>query len=455
LAEALRTRRTRALEIEVDISPEVFNEVYLPYLEVRERYLHLYGGAGSGKSVFAAAKVLVRMLEEPGHRFLLVRKIARTIRKSMYALLKDLVSAWGLGGLFVFRDGELELECINGSSAVSCGLDDPEKIKSIAGITGIWIEEATELTETDFNQLDLRLRGKTRYYKQVLLSYNPIHALHWLRRRFHQSALETLEDGRGVRTGPRCVVLKTTYKDNRFIDDEYKEQLEALEAVDPVYYAIYALGDWATPRNIVYQWLPAAEPPARIIDRVYGLDFGYNVPTAVIEVTLGEDAEGRLALYLRELLYETKLTPSDLIERLKELIPDRRKARLYGDGADPGAIEEIYRAGFDIEAADKAPGSVMSGIGFMKGYPLRVLEESENVKRELNTYKFAEDKEGNVLDKPVKFNDHALDAARYAAYTHGAKYWANRKAVAMASKSKGESVSKRPRRSRITSGYND
>ena len=107
-------------------------------------------------------RTILRLLSEKGHRFLVVRKVASTLRNSVYKLFHDVVTEWGMTRLFRFSDSYLTLECVNGSEVIFAGLDNVEKMKSIAGITSIWIEEATELTEKDFNQLDLRLRGKNR-----------------------------------------------------------------------------------------------------------------------------------------------------------------------------------------------------------------------------------------------------------------------------------------------------
>ena len=165
------------------------NDVYLPYLTDQSRYLILWGGAGSGKSVFAAQKSLLRLTTEPGHRILLVRKVARTLKESVFGLVKAIASDAGIYNEFDINNSEKTMiHKPTGNEVISAGLDDPEKLKSIHGITSVWIEEATELTEDDFDQIDLRLRGKTDSYKQIILSFNPIHENHWLKKRFVDNA---------------------------------------------------------------------------------------------------------------------------------------------------------------------------------------------------------------------------------------------------------------------------
>lgn len=199
----------------------------------QNKYLMLYGGAGSGKSVFAAQKILVRMLSKYKHRFLAIRKVAKTIRNSQFKLFKDIISNCGLSDYFDIKENEMNIVCKNGNEIISAGVDDVEKLKSITGITGIWIEEATELTQEEFNQIDLRLRGRTQEYKQIILTFNPVYIGHWL----NQVKLD------------HCTRFKTTYLDNSFIDPEYKMKLEALKHQDENYYNIYALGNWGSVRN--------------------------------------------------------------------------------------------------------------------------------------------------------------------------------------------------------------
>lgn len=172
------------IKIDLTALPELTNDIYYPLYKDTSRYLVLYGGAGSGKSVFAAQKILVRMLTEQPHRFLVARKVARTLRFSVFSLFQDMIAQWELTPLFKVNKSDMTITCINGNQILFAGLDDPEKLKSIAGITGIWIEEASELEQKDFQQLDLRLRGPTKYYKQIILTFNPISALHWLKKVF-------------------------------------------------------------------------------------------------------------------------------------------------------------------------------------------------------------------------------------------------------------------------------
>lgn len=221
--------------MQVNIPKRAFNAAYLPLLnDEAHRYLVMYGGAGSGKSVFAAQRLIVRMMSKKLCNILVVRKVGDTNRTSTFALLRQIISKWGLSSLFDVTD--LRIVCkVTGNECIFKGLDDPEKIKSVTfakgELTDIWIEEASEITEEDFNQLDIRLRGKG-IHGQITLTFNPVNILHWLKRRF----FDQQDD--------RAITLKTTYKDNAHLDDDYRRTLEGYKDTDPYYYQVYCLGQW-------------------------------------------------------------------------------------------------------------------------------------------------------------------------------------------------------------------
>jgi len=197
------------------------------------------GGGGSGKSVFAASKVIYRCMTEPGHKYIVVRKVKETLRDSAYAELVKCIERWGMRELWKVpkgRSSELYLKCLNGSQILFFGLDDVEKMKSIEGVTGIWVEEASEIDQGDYRQLDIRLRGKTKYKKQMIISFNPIYKDHWLEDEFINPDWSSKKAD--------ATVHHSTYKDNKFLDAENIRVLEAFKDKDPYYYMVYCLGEW-------------------------------------------------------------------------------------------------------------------------------------------------------------------------------------------------------------------
>lgn len=219
---------------------ETSNETFLPLFADQHRYLVLKGGGGSGKSIFAGRKVLERVTSEPQHRWLVCRKVARTLRESCFKqLIGQLIEHYQDSGYRVNKSDML-ITFPNGSEIIFAGLDDVEKLKSIYNITGIWIEEASELQEGDFNQLDIRLRGQTKFYKQIILSFNPVSIQHWLKKRFFD------------RKDARARIHESTYQDNRFLDEEAIRTLEAFKDTDEYYYTVYCLGMWGVTGKSVF-----------------------------------------------------------------------------------------------------------------------------------------------------------------------------------------------------------
>ena len=398
------------MTIAIDLSnlPAITNDKFYPLFWNDSRFLVLYGGAGSGKSEFAALKMLVRILNEPGHRMLCIRKVAKTLRHSVFALLVEIIHRNEWGALFRVYRGELKIECVNGGEILFAGLDDPEKLKSITGVTSMWIEEATELAEDDLDQINLRMRGVTKYAKQIVLTFNPISAHHWIKKRFFD------------RIRPRVTVLHTTYKDNRFLDAEYCEVLESLATQNPHFHKVYALGLWGMLKGLVYRPFDClAKWPKTFEDEFYGLDFGFNNPTALIGIGMADGVA-----HLTEKIYETQLTNPELIKRMREE-GISETAHIYADSASPDRIEEIRLAGFwGIRAAEKGQGSVEAGINYCQSVKIRTKASNVNIAKESEMYCWRVDKNGNPMDEPVKFADHAMDAMRYALWSHlGKSRW--------------------------------
>ena len=226
---------------------ETNNETFLPLFFDENRYLVLKGGGGSGKSIFAGRKILERATTEPGHRILVCRKVARTLRESCFAQLRDQATTYYSEHIVSVNKSDMKICFRNGSEILFAGLDDPEKLKSIFDITMIWIEEASELEEGDFNQLDIRMRTDFPYYLQMILTFNPISITHWLKKRFFD------------RKDKRATVHESTYKDNRFLTKEAIETLEAFKETDEYYYMVYCLGQWGVTGKTVFNAKAVAE----------------------------------------------------------------------------------------------------------------------------------------------------------------------------------------------------
>jgi phage terminase large subunit len=382
--------------------PKRTNKVYRPYYLNDSRFLLLIGGAGSGKSVFASQKVLYRTIAQLKHRYIVLRKVASTLKDSVFNRIQGEIYSWGLEDLFHITKNPMEIIYKpNGNEILFKGLDIPEKIKSIEKPTSVWCEELTEFTELDIIQLNLRLRGNLPNYKQIMGSFNPISVTHWIKRFFFDNIREDTS------------VLKTTYRDNAWLNKEDARVLEDLVNQDPNLHRIYALGEWGVLKGLIYNnWDIVDDLPESYDKATIGIDFGFNNPTAVI-LCLEKDQE----VYEKELLYRSGMTNTDLISFLKEIKKDgiiNENMKIVADCAEPDRIEEIERAGFWIEKSKKGPGSVKKRIDVVKSKKTHITKDSVNLKKEKQSYSWKEDKDGNTKDEPVKFMDHLMDAEGYA-----------------------------------------
>jgi phage terminase large subunit len=371
-----------------------YTKVFDKLISTKQPIIVCVGGARSSKSYSVAQLFIKRMVEEKNKNFLILRKTRPSLKLSAYKLFMDLLNEYE-----IFDRKNLNMSDLiyrHGTNyVVFTSIDDPEKIKSTEW-NYIWLEEANEFTYDDFIVLKLRMSGKTDTMNQMILSKNPVDEEGWIHQRLEKE--------------PDVTVIRSTHKDNPFISDEYRKILYDLKETDQTFYKIYTLGEYAQLTNLIYtNWDILETFPDTFDEIIYGLDFGFVNQNALLEVGI-KDTE----YYLTERLYQTHMTNQDLIEQLKTLVQPQ-STTIYADSAEPARIEEIARAGFDIQAANK---KVFDGIDHVKSHKLHIDQNSTNLVNEIRAYKYKEDRNGNVKEEPVKFRDHLLDAVRYSTYTH-------------------------------------
>ena len=388
---------------------------FMPLLDIKDRYVVLYGGRGSGKSEFLGRLILFRCMKEGGHNFLVVRKVARDNDDSTVKVIRSVLAENDIPDEYNKTTKELRFDSMNGlpNRIVFDGLDNRERLKSKKGITSVWIEEATALTLSDFTQVDLILRDPTPFPKQIYLSFNPDEAEGpWLKEEFFED--ERPYTGPGKKEDSYLHHSTVEHNPIKAVRDEYVRQLDRLS--DAVLRKIYRDGVWALAKGIIYGWpigtLPSRDPEW-YDEVIYGVDFGFSVdPAAVVRIYRKADK-----YWVEQVVYQTELTNRALGALMRERGVTEDDT-MYCDSAEPKSIQDLYEMGFDAREAEKGPDSVRAGIDLLKTLDITIVEGSTNIIEERKKYKWQEDKNERMLNKPVKFDDHAMDAIRYAIYTH-------------------------------------
>lgn len=409
--------------------------VYLPYLDDYTCRVNIfYGGAGSGKSVFVTQKLIYKLLQSK-RKCLVVRKIGATIRASIFEEFKARLLEMDMLQYCKINKTDMTIELPNGSIFLFRGLDDQEKIKSISGIDDIVIEEATELLQEDFEQLNLRLRSKKKY-QQIHLMFNPVSKQNWVYKYFGFDKNKTPKG---------CKVIKTTYTDNTFLPQAYIDNMERLKQTNYAWWKIYANGEFSTlDKRIFSNWevldfnindiiardyeeqvkedkqdlnkilFPKDNPLYKNSfkkDIVTGLDFGYMDPTAFIVSYV--DIK-RMEIYIYDEYYQRQMTNKDIAKMVKH--KGYEKNSIIADSANPKDIRDLSCMGLKIRGAKKGRDSIMNGIRKLQQFKIYIHPNCENMTIEAENYTWTKDKTtGQYIDKPLDNGFcHLWDALRYS-----------------------------------------
>lgn len=359
---------------------EVFDWNYNA-LNSDKRFIINQGGSRSSKTYSLCQLVIVWCLQNPNKVVSIVRKtfpaLRATVMRDFFEVLKDLE----LYEKANHNMSENIYRFDNGSIVEFFSVDDEQKIRGRKRDIG-WCNEANELWFDDFQQLNMRTESK------LIFDYNPSESSGWL---YELPEAES-------------VLIKSTYKDNPFLPESIKRQIEDLKRTDEALYQIYALGEKAVSKSNIYtNWTFVQHRPSKFTQYVYGLDFGFNHPTALIRVYWHEKD-----IYIEPVIYESYLTTSDLIERFNNLGIDK-SIDILADYSRPEIIAEMQIAGYNVNNANKV---VKKGIDNVKTFGV-MCQDDPRMKREYDNYKWK--KIGDTItDEPVKLFDDAMDAIRYA-----------------------------------------
>ena len=376
------------------------------------RYRVVKGSRASKKSKTTALWYIYHMMKYPAANLLVVRKVARTLQNSCFSDLCWAIERLHVGRYWRATRNPMEIIYIpTGQRILFVGLDDPLKITSISVPKGVlcwmWIEEAYEITrEDDFDRLDESIRGllPDGLFTQVTITFNPWSDRHWLKKRFFDDPDEN------------TLAMTTNYMCNEYLSDSDMALFEAMKK-NPKRYRVAGLGNWGVVEGLVYDnW----EEKSFDIDEVrsrpgvrsaFGLDFGYtNDPTALF---CGLVDKGSKTIYVFDEMYERGLTNQHIAKLL--IRRGYGKERIIADSAEPKSIAELREAGIiRVHASRKGKDSINNGIQRIQDFHIVVHPRCVNFLTEISTYQWDTDnKTGVLINKPVDYNNHLMDAMRY------------------------------------------
>ena len=394
--------------LKLNIDTRIFNDVYRPYIDADTRTQIFFGGSSSGKSYFLAQRAILDIVAG-GHNYLIVRKVASTLRRSSYNEITKAISFFKLSDYFDCNKSDLVITCKNGYQILFCGMDDPEKVKSITPakgvLTDVWYEEATEADYEDVKQLEKRLRGVSKVKKRIILSFNPVYKTHWIFTEYFQGRWD---DSKREYKDETLSILKTTYRDNKFLTADDVKALE--DEKDKYYKDVYSEGNWGVLGKVIFTNWETADLRGKQWDRYQnGLDFGFAADPSALVHCHYERREN--TLYVQHAEYFREYTNDLLAPAVKNIIDN---GIVVCDCAAPLNIQELRQRGVNATPCTKFKDSVNFGIQWLQKVRIVIDSRLRDAINEFTIYKWREDKDGNVLPEPIDKDNHIIDAIRYA-----------------------------------------
>jgi phage terminase large subunit len=386
------------IDIDFKNIDKIINPSFYPLLKNKSRYLLIYGGSGSGKSIFALQKMILRCLLNK-EKFLFMRKYSVDCRKTVFSLTKYLLEKYNLNSICKIKESSMTIDFMNGSQIIHVGCDDPEKIKSIPNITSIWCEESTDFNEEDIQQLSLRLRGEKPNYFQIIMTFNPISINHWIHKNFFENEINNY------------TIHHSTYIDNKFLDDEYINVLNDIK--DSTLKEIYQKGLWGILENQIfknYEIIESIDNKLFNIENMrYGIDFGFH------NCILLRTGFYKNNIYILDELHKKDMTSIDFMEKCSESIINKR-IPIVADCEDPSTIELFRKNKLLIKPCKKNKNSIQDSINWLKNRNIYIHKDCKNIIEEISSYVYKKDNKTNIsYDEPdSKCKDHSLDALRYS-----------------------------------------
>lgn len=389
---------------------QYLNPNHLDVFQATDPELIVYGGANAGKSYTIADKFLVQSFwaKNKEIKVLVIRKTFPALRVSVLEILEKRAALFKLP--FKLNKSDWIAKCYNMTFVFQSlnNKEDYEKLKSQTDIDFIWINEVHQLREPDYDECLRRMRGGQSEFEQMIIDFNPIGKTSWVFQRFFEKNIGDVKKLRYtiLDNHPDYLALEKTQRE--------LQRLKATKYHNENYYKIYFLGEWGELEGLIFpNWNIEDAPPENPDEIFYGGDFGYSVdPAALIRIYRKANE-----FWVEQVVYETELTNTQLGHKMTA--KDVKETDVsYWDCAEPKSIQELYDMGFNVKPCEKGPDSVRAGIDFLKEQKIHIIDGSEDIINEQKSYVWKEDKDGNALNVPIDFHNHAMDAIRYGIYTH-------------------------------------
>ena len=389
--------------INLKLHKSLFAEKFYPYLfDYSTRWEVFYGGAGSGKSYFITQKIIIRCCREP-IKVLVCRRYGSTLRNSCFSLFKEILTKWKLTPYLKIRETDFNIKFPNGSEIIMVGLDEETKLLSLNNISTVWIEEAYEVPKPIVEQLNLRLRGKADN-QQIIMSYNPISKNSWL------------YDFCEVNPPESFRYLKTTFRDNPFLNKEYIQSLESLYTRNPAKARVFCDGEYGIDAEglVITNWrqdaFDAMELASQGLEHRAGMDLGWIDKSAIIDSLY--DRKNKI-IYVFNEFYKSGCQLSELASAITDM--NLKKTKLYIDAAEPRAIQFFKQEGINAYPCKKGKDSVKAGLMFLQDNLIIVHPNCKNFINELENFSYIKSKQtGEWTEDTTHEWSHAIDACRYA-----------------------------------------
>lgn len=385
------------------------------------KFYFLVGGYGSSKSYHVAEKLHIKLLQEK-RKALVVREVYDTMRDSCFSLLEEVAESMGIYDRLKFKTSPMQVIYPNGSKIIFKGMDKPQKLKSINGVSVIWLEECSEVKYAGYKELLGRLRHLDSS-NHIICSTNPVGEDNWTFKHFfkdEENERIILDDSKLY--DERIVVANNTYyhhsvcDDNYFLPSSYIEELEQMKEYDPDLYRVARLGRFGVNGTKVLPQFEVMEHD-EVINRIgdipakwykYGMDFGFETSyNALMSMVIDDKNKD---LYIYDEYYKNKMTDDKTAKEIEHY----KEKLIISDSAEPKTIRYYQQQGFKMKPCKKFAGSRLQNIKKVKRF--RHIYCSDNCKKtikELKNLTYAIDSKGSIIYDEFNIDPHTFSAIWY------------------------------------------